>query len=745
MVSGRTVVMATVAAFAALAAGRAEGAAMGISIEAVPVASAVRSDVVAKWIEPGDTKWRAGKPAFTVADKAKQFEAKGWLAVTDKALLLTFEISDRLHIPAPDSFQLYAADGIEIGIDVRGDGSGKLPKEAEGVMGPDDAKFVVAFGPDGVVGRCFQADRDENTGLLPAAWVSGARNEKKGLTTYELTLPWERFETVPGLYPTFGLAVQFNDLDEKTGERSILNWGEGTFGTMKPGLFRTVAVGTSPAPFTASVVDHDVIWSELESGEVVVAVTGKGSYRVEATLGTEKKDVSIDGSGELQRFSVTLTPGATDSRAVPFSVRLLDGGGAVLQERTGELSIVDATLRALYSAVDAALDTASHPLFRRHLLSVKAIVTDEWARATLYRETGERGDARRTFQYVQNVLAGFEDNAGTWETYLSGKRDLYMSYVSRLDRTVQFYVLSLPKSWEPDRKYPLFVELHGAGNENFMSDLSARLGPVGQALDLRGYEDRGTYVQREGNGYYIMPTGRGNLGYRGPGETDVWEAYDDVHRLFKIDEDRRYLFGFSMGGGGTWSLGTRTPDRWAAIMIMAGGMWRERRGLDLGRNLSRLPVFIWCGEDDNLFPNVALFTEQIRKFGGTPVVKTAPGISHNYTRDIQKECAQWLQKHTRKRPDEFTFAADTDEHRGVWGVTMVRDLSVSGLPWFTCTVKGGEVSIRSEGTPGLTVVLGESGLGLSGEANVVWNGAEAYRGPVKTVTLGEVPQERRRH
>jgi hypothetical protein len=239
-----------------------------------------------------------------------------------------------------------------------------------------------------------------------------------------------------------------------------------------------------------------------------------------------------------------------------------------------------------------------------------------------------------------------------------------------------------------------------------------------------------------------MPSGRGNLRYRGPGEEDVWEAYDDVHRLFKIDEDRRYLFGFSMGGGGTWSLGVRTPDRWAALMIMAGGLWVEKPGMDLGRNITYVPTFIWCGEKDNLFHNVAKFRGEIEKYGGKPVVKTTPDLGHNYTSDIQKECAAWLQTHTRKRPDTFTFAADDDLHTGVWGITMVRNPVVSGLPWFTCTTKDNVVTITSEGTPGLTVVLGDSGLRLGGDVVVSWNGAEAYRGPVKTIKLGTVPRQR---
>ena len=40
---------------------------------------------------------------------------------------------------------------------------------------------------------------------------------------------------------------------------------------------------------------------------------------------------------------------------------------------------------------------------------------------------------------------------------------------------------------------------------------------------------------------------------------------------FNIDEDRIYLKGESMGGGGTWYVGTRHPDIFAAIAPVYGG------------------------------------------------------------------------------------------------------------------------------------------------------------------------------
>jgi hypothetical protein len=389
-------------------------------------------------------------------------------------------------------------------------------------------------------------------------------------------------------------------------------------------------------------------------------------------------------------------------------------------------------------------------LFRLHLNSVRSLAMSEWARVALYRDSSPQA-ANDVHDAFKKMLAGLEGDAGKWQTYLDGKRNLIFAYVSPKDHSVQYYEFALPKDWDPEKKYPLYFELHGAGNGNPIMGIAGQLATTEENTPLAGYSAPRSYAAVQRYGYYCEPFGRGNLLYRGIGETDVWEAYDDVHRRFKIDEDHQYLFGFSMGGGGTWSIGVRTPDRWAAMAIMAGGMWRESAKLDLGGNLSYEPVFIWAGEKDSLFPNVAIFKEQIERHGGKPVVKSTPNLAHNYTGEIQKESIEWLRQFTRKRPDAFSFTADTDEHLGVWGVAMVRDLTVSGLPHFDCKIEGQMVRIDSKGTPGLRVVPGEGGLGLKGDITITWNGKKVYEGsaqeipgkkdekPGKEVKIGEVP------
>jgi pimeloyl-ACP methyl ester carboxylesterase len=56
----------------------------------------------------------------------------------------------------------------------------------------------------------------------------------------------------------------------------------------------------------------------------------------------------------------------------------------------------------------------------------------------------------------------------------------------------------------------------------------------------------------------------------GPGEQDILDALWHATSLHLIDPDRLYLAGFSMGGYGTWHIGLRNPDLFAAIAPGAG-------------------------------------------------------------------------------------------------------------------------------------------------------------------------------
>src|SRR5206468_11878401 len=69
----------------------------------------------------------------------------------------------------------------------------------------------------------------------------------------------------------------------------------------------------------------------------------------------------------------------------------------------------------------------------------------------------------------------------------------------------------------------------------------------------------------------VSPLGRGELmGYDGLGGDDVMRVLADVRRAYDVDPERISLTGLSMGGGGTWQIGLRHPELFAAIAPVCG-------------------------------------------------------------------------------------------------------------------------------------------------------------------------------
>ncbi len=149
------------------------------------------------------------------------------------------------------------------------------------------------------------------------------------------------------------------------------------------------------------------------------------------------------------------------------------------------------------------------------------------------------------------------------------------------------YRLYVPRSYDPNVAAPLIVALHGyGGNQNYFFDIVEELpalceqygiifaAPMGLATD--GWYGAPLSIPgaapRSGGGA-TPSTGRGpeeETQYRALSERDVLNVLELVKREYQIDPNRTYLMGHSMGGFGTWWLGQKYADTWAAIAPMSG-------------------------------------------------------------------------------------------------------------------------------------------------------------------------------
>ena len=145
------------------------------------------------------------------------------------------------------------------------------------------------------------------------------------------------------------------------------------------------------------------------------------------------------------------------------------------------------------------------------------------------------------------------------------------------------YLLSLPADYGQSRKsWPLVLFLHGSGES-------------GNDLNKVKVHGPPKLVDENGPFPFIL------VSPQSPGRgwnPDVLNALlDSVMKKYRVDKDRVYLTGLSMGGYGTWALAAAHPEKFAALAPICGGGDPAEAG-----KLARLPIWVFHGAKDTTVP-----------------------------------------------------------------------------------------------------------------------------------------------
>ena len=169
------------------------------------------------------------------------------------------------------------------------------------------------------------------------------------------------------------------------------------------------------------------------------------------------------------------------------------------------------------------------------------------------------------------------------------------AYISGVDQALDSFIIYVPHSFDPAKKYPLVVLLHGYGDSALFNPYS----PANMEL-LKACEKRGVIM--------VSPCGRQKLpGQRGlyinDAEVDVLQVISLVKKYYPINEKRVYLTGFSMGGFGSYWIASRHPELFAAAAPVCG-IWSGIMGfprVDID-GLKGIPLYIFHNDLDNTVP-----------------------------------------------------------------------------------------------------------------------------------------------
>jgi predicted esterase len=210
------------------------------------------------------------------------------------------------------------------------------------------------------------------------------------------------------------------------------------------------------------------------------------------------------------------------------------------------------------------------------------------------------------------------------------------TFISRVDGSVQYYAVNPASPLPPDvSPSALVLSVHGAG--------------VLALNQARSYSPKNWCN-------IVSPTNRRPYGFDWEdwGRIDALEALDDAGAKLGMDPERVYLTGHSMGGHGTWILGSLYPDKFGAIGPCAGWLsfWSYRgatkaehpSAIDrmlmraesagdtaaLAKNLAVTGIYILHGADDNVVSpeQSQMMIEQLKTFHKDFVYHEEPGQGH---------------------------------------------------------------------------------------------------------------------
>jgi dienelactone hydrolase len=274
---------------------------------------------------------------------------------------------------------------------------------------------------------------------------------------------------------------------------------------------------------------------------------------------------------------------------------------------------------------------------------------------------GEIFDAKQIATAKDHILQGLDRAAALAKSetpWNSATGLVARGYRSKIDGSVQPYGLLVPDTFKPGTKqppFPLNFWCHGRGEKNTELPFIA-----GTQTSKGEFAPEGQFV------CYLF--GRYCCANKFAGESDLFEALEDIKAHYPIDDQRLVVRGFSMGGAAAWQFAFHFPGMWAAAAPGAGFAeteeffsrtlyaegatpppWWERqlwRWYDVticARNVEGLPLVAYSGELDGQKQSADIMLRYAlqEKHSFTHII--GPGVPHKYHPDAKPVIEKFIE------------------------------------------------------------------------------------------------------
>ena len=200
------------------------------------------------------------------------------------------------------------------------------------------------------------------------------------------------------------------------------------------------------------------------------------------------------------------------------------------------------------------------------------------------------------------------------------------------------YWVYLPEGYEPEKKYPLVIFMHGRGERGDDLTVVLKHGPPRMVQEGKQFP-------------FILISPQLSLKHPVWVASDVLKLVDHAEASYAVDQNRIYATGLSLGGGGTWAVGLAAPDRFAALLPICGKI--DPKFPSQVKAIKHVPVWAFHGDADTAVPisETIDMVEGLKAVDGNVKFTTYPGVAHDsWSRTYSNpEVYQWLLQHSLNR------------------------------------------------------------------------------------------------